>query len=120
MKSSKVGIFVHEEREASTQYYSAPDADMDRRAVVDIFFSAADGWFAEICDLHGSQCRIVRNHYLREYPVLVSGILSKKEVRSLRYFSSTFFDFDWHAKGLCRHDPLQACAAHKNTTGWFA
>src|SRR5579863_5875073 len=99
MKSSKVGIFIHEEREASTQYYSAPGADMDRRAVVDIFFSAADGWLAEIYDLHASQCSIIRNHYLREYPVLISGILSEKKVRSLRYFSSAFFDFDRNAKG---------------------
>jgi hypothetical protein len=35
--------------EESTQYCSAPGADMDRRVVIDIFFAAADGWFADIC-----------------------------------------------------------------------
>ena len=29
--------------EESTQYCSAPGADMDRRAVIDIFFVATDG-----------------------------------------------------------------------------
>jgi len=32
--------------EATTQYCSAPGADMDRRVVVVIFFGVADGWFA--------------------------------------------------------------------------
>ena len=90
---------------------------MDRRVVIDIFFTAADGWFAEIGDPHGSQRSIVRNHYLREYPVLISGILSKEKVRSLRYFSSGLFDFNRNAEGLRRDDPIQVCAVHKNTPG---
>ena len=49
MKTQKVGIFEHEDLEAGTQYYSAPGADMVRRVVIDIFFTAADGWFAEPC-----------------------------------------------------------------------
>ena len=105
---------MHEEREEGTQYYSAPGTDMDRRLVVDFFFSAADGWFAEISHLHGSQPRIIRNHYLREYPVLISGIISKGKVRGVRYFSGALFDFNRNAKGLCRDDPLQVRAAHKN------
>jgi hypothetical protein len=90
---------------------------MDRCVVVDDFFTAADGWLAEISDLYGSQCNIVRNHYLREYSVLLSGILSKEKVRSVRYFSSALFDFDRNAKGLYRHYPIQESAVHKHTPG---
>ncbi|HMC85399.1 MAG TPA: hypothetical protein VKI61_07730 [Chitinophagaceae bacterium] len=43
MKTQTVCIFEHEDMEASTQYWSAPGADMDRRVVSDIFFAAADG-----------------------------------------------------------------------------
>ena len=103
--------------EAGTQYYSAPGADMDRRVVVAIFFSAADGWFAKIGGLHGSQRSIVCNHYLREYPVLISGILSKEKVRSLRYFGNAFFDFDRNAKGLRRYDPVRAFSVYKTSPG---
>ena len=80
--------------EASTQYCSAPGADVDSRVVAAIFFGAADGRFAKISHLHGSQHNIVCNHYLREYPVLISGILSKEKVRMVRYFSSSFFNFN--------------------------
>ena len=100
--------------EASTQYCSAPAADMDRGVVIDIFFNSADGWFAEISDLHGSQSSIVRNHYLREYPVLISGILSKEKVRSVWNFGSAFFDFNRNAKGLHRYYPIQVRTVHKN------
>ena len=63
--------------EAGTQYCSAPGADMDRRVVAAIFFSAADGRFTEISHIRGSQHNIVCHHYLREYPVAISCILSK-------------------------------------------
>src|SRR5436853_6149935 len=102
MKTYKVSIFEHVDLEAGAYYYSAPGADMDRRVVIDIFFVAAYGWFAQISDLHGSQRSIVRDHYLREYPVLISGILSKEKVRSIRYFSSVLFAFNRNAKGLRR------------------
>jgi hypothetical protein len=46
MKRQKVGIFEDEDRKAHTRYFSAPGADMDRRAVIDIFLVVADGWFA--------------------------------------------------------------------------
>ena len=75
MKNVKGSIFEHEDPEADTQYYSASGADMDRCVVVDDFFTAADGWFAEINHLHGGECNIVRNYYLREYPVLISGVV---------------------------------------------
>jgi hypothetical protein len=117
MKTQKVGIFEHEDLEAEAQYYSAPVADMDRCVVIDFFFTAADGWLAEINDLHSSQCNIIRNHYLWEYPVLISGILSKEKVRSVRYFSSAIFDFNRNAEGLHRHYPIQECAVHKHTPG---
>ncbi len=103
--------------EAGTQYCSAPGADMDRRVVITIFFTAPDGWFAEIGDLHDSQRSIVRNHYLREYPVLISGILSKEKVHSVRYFSSALFDFNRNAKGLHGHYPIQVCSAYTNAPG---
>jgi hypothetical protein len=93
--------------EASTQYCSAPGADMDCRVVIAIFFSVTDGWFAEIGHIHGSQYNIVCNHYLWEYPVAVSGILSKEKVRIVRYFSSVLFNFNRNAKGLHRHYRLQ-------------
>src|ERR1700739_5021938 len=100
MRTLKVSIFEHENLEAEAKYYSAPVADMDRCAVIDFFLTAADGWFAEISDLHGSQCSIVCNYYLWKYPVLISGILSKEKVRCVRYFSSALSDFNRNAKGL--------------------
>jgi hypothetical protein len=63
--------------EANAQYYSAPGANMDRRVVTDIFFIAADGWREDISHQHDSQHSIIRNHYLREYPVLISVAVSK-------------------------------------------
>ena len=106
--------------EAGNQYCAAPGADMDRRVVIDIFFTAPDGWVAEISDLHGSQRNIVRHHYLWEYPVLISGILSKETVRSLRYLSNGLFDFNRNAKGIRWHYPLQVFSADKNRPGRFA
>ena len=61
--------------EASTQYCSAPGADMDRRVVIDIFFVATDVWFAEIIHKLGSQHNLLCNHYLREYHGIISRIL---------------------------------------------
>ena len=115
--TQKVSIFEHEDLEAGTQYYSAPGADMVRRVVIDFFFTSADGWLVEIGDLHGSQHSIVRNHYLREYPVLISGIISKEKVCLVRYFSSFLFNFNRNAKGLRRHYPLQVCSVDKNRPG---
>ena len=102
MKTQKVGIFEHEDMEASTRYYSAAGADMDRRVVIAIFFGVTDGWFAEIGHNHGSQHNIVCNHYLWEYPALIPGVLSKKKVRIVRDFSSVLFNFNRNAKGLCK------------------
>jgi hypothetical protein len=48
---------------------------MDRRVVIDIFFVATDGRFAEISHLHGGQHDIVRSHYIWKYPVFISGTL---------------------------------------------
>jgi hypothetical protein len=45
-KAQKVTIFEYEALEASTRYCPAPDADMDRRVIVDIFFVAAYGRLA--------------------------------------------------------------------------
>ena len=92
---------------------------MVRRVVIDIFFTAADGWFAEIGDPHGCQRSIVRNHYLREYPVLISGILSKEKVCIERYFSSGFFNFNRNAKGLRKLYPRQVFSIDKNGPGSF-
>jgi len=102
--------------EAGTKYYSAPGADMDRRVVIGFFFGAADGWFAEISHLHGSQRNIVCNHYLWEYPVVISGILSKEKVRIVRHISSVLFNFNRNAKGLRRHYRLQVSVG-KNSPG---
>jgi hypothetical protein len=102
--------------EASTQYCSTPGADMDRCFVIAIFFGVADGWFAEIGHNHGSQYNIVCNHYLWEYPVVVSGILSKEKVRTVRYFSSVLFNFNMNAKGLRRHYRLRV-SVEKNNPG---
>jgi hypothetical protein len=90
---------------------------MERCVVIDIFFSAPDGWFAEIGDFHGGQRGVIRNHNLREYPVLISGILSEEEVHSVRYFGSGLFDFNRNAKGLHRYYPIQGRTVHKNPSG---
>ncbi len=100
MKTQKVSIFEYEDMEAGTQYYSAPGVDMDSRVVADIFLTAADEWFAGISHSHGSQRNILCHHYLREYPVLISGIISKEKVRLVRYFSSVLFNFNRNAKGV--------------------
>ena len=93
--------------EENTRYCSALGADMDCRVVIAIFFGFTDGWFAEIGHNHGSQHNIVCNHYLWEYPVVVSGIVSKEKVRIVRYFSSVLFDFNRNAKRLCGHYSLK-------------
>ena len=120
MKTEKVAIFEHEDRKAGTQYYSAPGADMDRCVVVGVFFGATDGRFAEISHLHGSQHHIVCNRYLREYPVVISGTLSKGKVRVVRYFSGVLFNFNRNAKGLRRLYRLQVYSVDKNSPGSFA
>ena len=117
MKTYKVGIFEHEDMEASTQYCSVPAVDLDRRVVIDIFFVAADGRFAQISHIHGRQRNIVCHHHLWEYPVPVSGILSKAKVRSVRYLRSIFFDFNRNAKGLRGDYPLQVLSPHKYCQG---
>jgi hypothetical protein len=117
-KARKLIIFGHEDMEARARYCSAPVADMDRRVAIDIFFVATDGRFAEISYLYGGQHDIVRSHYLWKYPVPVSGILSKEEVRSIRNFSSDISDLNRNAKRLRRHYPVQACTVDKNTPGW--
>ena len=61
--------------EAGTQYYSTAGADMDSRVAAAVFLGAADVGFDEISHIRGSQHSIVRNHYLREYPVIISAIL---------------------------------------------
>jgi len=43
MKTQKVGIFEHEDRKASTQYYSTPGGGMGRCVVIEFFFVATDG-----------------------------------------------------------------------------
>ena len=86
--------------EAGTKYYSAPGADMDRRVVIGFFFGAADGRFAEIRHLYGSQHNIVCNYYLRKYPVVIPGILSKEKVRVVRHISSVLFNINRNTKGL--------------------
>ena len=116
MKTWEVGIFKHENMETSTQYCSAPGADVDSRVVAAIFLSAADGRFTEINHIHGSQHHIVCHHYLWEYPVVVSGILSKEKVRTVRYFSSVLFNFNRNAKGLRRHYRLRV-SVEKNNPG---
>jgi hypothetical protein len=69
-----------------------------------IFFSLLPmAWFAEIIHKHGSQHNIVCNHYLREYPGIISRILSKKKIRVVRHISSVLFNFNRNAKGLRRH-----------------
>jgi hypothetical protein len=99
--------------EASTQYCSAPGADMDRRVVIDIFFVLPMDGLLKSVIYHGSQHNIVCNHYLREYPVVISGILSKEKVRIVRYFSSVLFNFNRNAKGLRRHYPLRVFSVDK-------
>ncbi|HEX4849905.1 MAG TPA: hypothetical protein VFV08_03815, partial [Puia sp.] len=78
--------------EAKAQYSSAPVADMDRRVVVDFFFTVADGWLAEISDLYDSQRSIICYHYLREYPVPISAAVSKEKVCSIRHCGSPLFN----------------------------
>src|SRR6185437_13228414 len=120
MKTQKLSIFEHEDRKAGARYCSAPVADMDRRVVIAVFFISTDEWLAEISDLYGSQCSILRHHYLREYPVLLSGILSKEKIRNVRYFGFALLNFDRDPEGLRRRCPVQACSTHKNTPGSFA
>jgi len=103
--------------EENTRYCSALGADMDCRVVIAIFFGAADGRFAEISHIYGSQHNIICNHYIREYPVVIPGILSKKKVRIVRHISGVLFNFNRNAKGLRRHAPLQVCPVDKNTPG---
>lgn len=43
MKTQNVGIFNHEDLEATTQYRSTPVVDMARRVVGGIFFVGAHG-----------------------------------------------------------------------------
>jgi hypothetical protein len=93
--------------EASTQYCSAPGADMDRRVVIDIFFVGTDVWFAEIIHKRGSQHNFICNHYLREYPGIISRILSKKKIRVVRHNSSVLFNINRNVKGLRRRYPLR-------------
>src|SRR5580704_5390009 len=90
----------------STQYCSAPGADMDSRVVIDVFFAVTDEWLAENSHLYGSQRNIGCNHYLWEYPVLISGVLSKKKIRMVRNIRSTVFNFNRHVKRLHKHYPL--------------
>jgi hypothetical protein len=116
-EDEKVRIFEHEDIAASTQYCSVPGVDLDRRVVFGFFFVVTDGRVAEISHLHGGQCNIVCNYYLWEYPVLISGVLSKEKVRILWYFSSVLFNFNWNAKRLRRHSPLQVFAVDKNRPG---
>ena len=93
--------------EENTRYCSALGADMDCRVVIAIFFGAADGRFAEISHIYGCQHNIICNHYIREYPVPISGILSKKKVSIIRPVSGVLFNFNRNAKGLCRYYPRQ-------------
>ena len=102
MKTQKVGIFEHEDRKASTQYYPAPGAGMGGRVVIGFFFDPADGRFIEVDRLHGGQYNIVCNSYLWEHPALIPGFLSKKKVRVVRYISSVLFNFNRNAEGLCK------------------
>jgi hypothetical protein len=90
---------------------------LDRRVVIDIFFAVTDGWLAENSHLHGGQRNILCNYYLWEYPVLISGVLSKEKVRIVRYFSSVLFNFNRNAKGLRRHYPLPVFSVDKNRPG---
>ena len=94
--------------EASTQYYSVPGVDLDRRATVDVFFAVADGWFAENGHLHGSQRNIVCHYYLWEYPILISGILSKTKICLVRHQRNASFDFNRSLEGLCFHCAIPA------------
>ena len=103
--------------ETSTQYCSAPGADMDSRVVAAIFFSAADGSFTEISHIRGSQHDIVCNHYLREYPGIIYRILSKEKIRVVRYFSSVLFNFNRNAKGLRGHYPPRVFSVDKTSPG---
>ena len=103
--------------EASTQYYSAPGADMDSRVVAAIFFSAADGSFTEISHIRGSQHDIVCNHYLREYPGIISRILSKEKIRVVRYFSSVVFNINRNVEGLRRRYPQRVFSVGKTSPG---
>src|SRR6185312_13892857 len=118
-RAQKVSIFEHEDLEAITRYCTAAVADMDCRVVIDFFFVAADGRCAEIGHHHRGQRDIVCRHYLWEYPVLISGILSKEKVLIIRYFCSALFDSDRDAKRLHRHDPLQAFSVDKGGPGQF-
>jgi hypothetical protein len=111
----KVGIFEDEDMEAGTQYYSTTGADMDSRVAAAIFFSAAYGGFAEISHIRGSQHNSVCNHYLREYPGIISRFLSKKEIRVVRHISSVLFNFNRNAKGLRRRYPLRIFSADKKS-----
>jgi hypothetical protein len=105
--------------EASIQYCSAPGADLDRRVAIAIFFVAANGGFAKITHLHGSQRLILCSHHLWQYLVVLPAIVSKEKVHSVRYFYSILFNFNRNAKGLRGHHPLQVYPAHKNGSGQF-
>jgi hypothetical protein len=103
--------------ETSTQYCSAPGADMDRRVVIGIFFVSADAWLAEIIHKRGSRRNFICNHYLREYPGIISRILSKKKIRLVRHISSVLFNINRNVKGLRRRYPLRVFSVGKTSPG---
>jgi hypothetical protein len=103
--------------EAGTQYCSAPGADMDRRIVIDIFFVSTDAWFAEIIHKRGSQRNFICNHYLWEYPGVISHILSKEKIRVVRHISSVLFNINRNVKGLCRRYSLRVFSFDKTSPG---
>ena len=92
---------------------------MDRRVAIDVFFAVTDEWFAENSHLRGSQRNIGCNHYLWEYPVLISGVLSKKKVRMVWYISSTLFNSNRDVKRLHKHYALPVFSVYKNSPGKF-
>ena len=94
--------------ETSTQYCSVSGVDLDRRAVIDLFFGVTDGGIVEISHLHGSQCNIVCNYYLWEYPVLISGVLSKTKICLVRHKRNVFVGFNRDSEGLCFHCAIPA------------
>jgi hypothetical protein len=119
MWKQKVGIFEDEDLEACTQYYPASVAHLDGCVVAGVFFTAADGWATEIGSLYGSQHKFLRNYHLWEYPVIVPGILSKKEVCSILPFSSHLFDCNRNAEGLLEHYSIAVLPFQKIGPGGF-
>jgi hypothetical protein len=104
----KAGILAYGNTEVQAGYSSAPGVDLDSRISADLFFLIADGWLPKVNNIYGGQYSVLCYHYLWQYSVPVSGILSERQVHLVWPAGVPAADRYRDIAGLCYPGPLSA------------